>query len=242
MARWETTQVAGQPMRIMLATPSSRNAAPGIVVIQHGPGLDRFMEDRVDDLARNGYVAAAADLYHRQPDGGDMMTRIGRLRDDEILADTDATIAHLRSLPEVRVGDLAVLGFCMGGRVTYLLAGARPAAWRAAGVFYGGNIMQAWGDGPSPFDRTGQIACPVIGFFGLDDTNPSPADVDRIDAEMTRLGKPHEFHRYAGAGHAFLNFTNPDRYRKDQAADAWPKMLGFLQRHLCSEKARTATA
>jgi carboxymethylenebutenolidase len=56
--------------------------------------------------------------------------------------------------------------------------------------------MQAWADGPSPFDRTGQITCPIIGFFGLEDTNPSPAD--RIDAEMTRLGKPHEFHRYAG--------------------------------------------
>ena len=53
------------------------------------------------------------------------------------------------------------------------------------------------------------IACPVIGFFGLDDTNPSPADVDTIDAELTRHGKAHEFHRYAGAGHAFLTSPTP---------------------------------
>ena len=82
----------------------------------------------MEDLARHGYMAVAPDLYHRQPaDGADMMTRISRLRDAEILADVDATIGHLRRLPDGGSADLAVLGFCMGGRVTYLLAGARPA-------------------------------------------------------------------------------------------------------------------
>jgi carboxymethylenebutenolidase len=136
------------------------------------------------------------------------------------------------------VGDLAVLGFCMGGRITYLLAGARPAAWRAAGVFYGGNIMKPWGDGPAPFDLTAKIACPVIGFFGNDDTNPSPADVDKIDAELSRHGKAHEFHRYDGAGHAFLNFTNAERFRPGPAKEAWAKMLTFLDRHLKSSAHR----
>jgi len=232
MARWDTIQVDGQPMRVYLDTPPGGGAVPGVVVIMHGPGLDRFVEDRVEDLARNGYAAIAPDLYHRQPPDGDMMTRVGRLRDREILADADAATAHLKGLTEVRVGDLAVLGFCMGGRITYLLAGARPATWRAAGVFYGGSIMKAWGDGPAPFDLTRDIAAPMIGFFGLEDGNPSPADVDKIDAELARHGKPHEFHRYEGAGHAFLNFTNADRYRASQAKDAWEKMLAFLGRHL----------
>lgn len=233
MAHWDTIQVAGQPMRVYLDVPAGGGPAPGILVIMHGPGLDRFIEDRVEDLARQGYVAAAPDLYHRQPaDGADMLTRIGRLRDPELIADADATVAHLRGLPDARVTDLAVLGFCMGGRITYLLAGARPDTWRAAGVFYGGNIMEPWGDGPAPFDRTREIACPVIGFFGNEDTNPSPADVDRIDAELTRHGKAHEFHRYDGAGHAFLNFTNAERHRPGPAKDAWAKMLSFLERHL----------
>ena len=99
-------------------------------------------------------------------------------------------------------------------------------------MFYGGNIMKPLGDGPAPFERTPQIACPMLGLFGLDDPNPSPADVDRIDAELTRHGVPHEFHRYAGAGHAFLNFSNAERYRPDQASDAWHKALAFLGRHL----------
>ena len=94
-------------MRIYSKSPAGAAQAPGIVVIMHGPGLDKFIEDRVDDLAHHGYAAAAPDLYHRQPeDGADMMARIGRLRDKEIIADADATIAHLRALKDVRVTDL----------------------------------------------------------------------------------------------------------------------------------------
>lgn len=62
--------------------------------------------------------------------------------------------------------------------------------------------------------------------------NPSPEDVQQLDRELTRHGKVHEFHSYAGAGHAFLNFTNPERYRPAQAADAWAKLLSFLDQHL----------
>ena len=62
MARWDTIQVEGQPMRVYLDVPAGGGAAPGIVVIQHGAGVDRFIEDRVEDLARHGYVAAAPDL------------------------------------------------------------------------------------------------------------------------------------------------------------------------------------
>jgi carboxymethylenebutenolidase len=233
MARWDTIQVEGHPMRTYLDVPAGGGAVPGVVVIMHGPGLDRFVEDRVENLARAGYAAIAPDLYHRQAPSSDMMARIGQLRDLQLVADVDAAAAHLRRVPDARVGDLAILGFCMGGRITYLLAGARPALWKAAGVFYGGNIMKPWGEpGPSPFELTREIACPVIGFFGIEDANPSPDDVRKLDAELTKHGKPHEFHSYEGAGHAFLNFTNAERYREKQGADAWQKMLGFLDRHL----------
>lgn len=211
-------------MRVYIAGAGS----VGVVAMIHGPGLDRFMQAQVDALAKHGFLAASPDLFHRQPDdGADTMARVARLRDDEIIEDVDATVAHLRARGAAK---LAILGFCMGGRNTYLLAGARPAVWAAAGVFYGGNIMKPWGGDVSPFDRTAQIACPLIGFFGRDDTNPSPADVARIEAELAAHGKSFEFHMYDGAGHAFLNFTNPDRHRPQQAADAWAKLLAFLDR------------
>src|SRR5581483_9594010 len=128
------------------------------------------------------------------------------LRDDEIVADLRATVAHLRSSLGARLGALGVMGFCMGGRVAYLGA-CELREFEAAAVFYGGNIMKALGDGASPFERSPGIECPLIGFFGAEDTNPSPDDVGKIAAELDRLGKWHEFHTYNGAGHAFHNFT-----------------------------------
>ena len=231
MARWDTIQVDGQPVRVYLDIPAGSGPFPAVIVAQHGAGVDRFIEDRVERLARHGYLAAAPDLYHRQPPEGDMMTRIGRLRDKEVIADVNATIAHIQRFPDARVGKIGVTGFCMGGRVTYLMAGVNPI-FSAAGVFYGGNIMVPWGEGPSPFDLTKNIPCPVAGFFGLEDTNPSPADVKKISEELHKFGKPHEFHSYEGAGHAFLNFQNPNVYREKPAADAWEKCLAFLDKHL----------
>jgi carboxymethylenebutenolidase len=72
----------------------------------------------------------------------------------------------------------------------------------------------------------------VIGFFGNEDQNPSPADVNTIDAELTKWKVPHEFHRYDGAGHAFQNFTNEKNYREKQAEDAWAKELAFFKAKL----------
>jgi carboxymethylenebutenolidase len=71
----------------------------------------------------------------------------------------------------------------------------------------------------------------VLGLFGEDDPNPNPADVARIDAEMTRLGKEHEFHSYAGAGHAFMSEGRPS-YRPEAAADAWRRATEFFDKHL----------
>jgi Dienelactone hydrolase and related enzymes len=98
-------------------------------------------------------------------------------------------------------------------------------------VFWGGNIMNAWGDGPAPFALTDRIGCPVLGLFGEDDPNPNPADVARIDAEMTRSGKAHEFHSYPGAGHAFMNEPRPS-YRPEAAADAWRRSVEWFDRYL----------
>ena len=241
MARWDTIRVNGQSMRVCLDGPPGGETLPAVIVIQHGAGVDKFIEDRVEKLAQRGYLAAAPDLYHRQPPDGDMMTRIGRLRDKEVIADVNATVDHIQLLKDARVGSIGIMGFCMGGRVTYLMAGSNPL-FKAASVFYGGNIMVPWGDGPSPFDLTKEISCPVAGFFGLDDANPSPADVKKISAELDKFKKPHEFHSYAGAGHAFLNFLNPNSFREQAAGDAWGKFLGFLDKTLKAEAGGRAVA
>jgi carboxymethylenebutenolidase len=235
MAQWDRMQVDGSPMRLYVGMPSLGRAFPAVIVIHHGPGVDKFVEDRVENLAQQGYLAIAPDLYHRQTSGasedGDVLARIGRLRDPEVIDDVNAAVNYARRLKDTQLGDVGIIGFCMGGRVAYLMAASKPV-FKAAGVFYGGNIMKAWGNGPTPFDLTPYIHCPIVGFFGAEDGNPSPADVDRISAQLDKYRKPHEFHRYPEAGHAFLNFMNPAAYREGPARDAWDKLIPFLQRNL----------
>jgi carboxymethylenebutenolidase len=227
--RWETTNVDGRTMRIYLGVPETPGHHPGIVIAQHAGGVDAQMQDTVHRLFRQGYVAACPELFHRQGADVEASKRTGLLLDKEIIADIDATIAHLKT-QRLTVGPLGIVGFCMGGRVSYLMAAVNKEI-KACAVFYGGNIMKALGDGPSPFERSAGIACPVIGFFGADDANPSPDDVKKIDAELTRLGKVHEFHSYNGAGHAFQNYL-AERYRERPARASWTEMLAFFDQHL----------
>lgn len=233
-ARWDTVQVDGAPMRCYVTVPEGLGPFPAVIVIQHAGGVDAFVQRMTDRIAEAGFVGVAPDLYHREEPSSadDPMTRMGRLRDRTIIADVNAAIEHAKTLPEVRADRIGITGFCMGGRVAYLMATKRPDL-KAAVVFYGGNIFVPWGEGPSPFDGTADIACPILGLFGEDDPNPSPSDVARLDAELTRLGKPHEFHSYAGAGHAFMNEGRPS-YRPDAARDAWQKCIAWFDRYLKS--------
>lgn len=230
-ARWENITVDGRTMRAYVGVPDRPGPHPVVIVAQHAFGVDYQIQDAVHRLHRAGYIAAAPELYHRQPaDGIEPLKRVGMLLDTEIITDCNATIAHLKAA-HGPVGKTGVIGFCMGGRVAYLMAGANPEL-AASVVFYGGSIMKALGDGPSPFERSAHIACPVLGLFGADDANPSPEDTAKISAELTRLSKWHEFHTYRDAGHAFENFSNPDRYRPRAARAAWGEMLAFLDERL----------
>ena len=223
--QWESVQVGGHSMPVYLGTPAAGARAPAMVVIQHAGGVDAPIQDMVHRLCREGYAAAAPALFHRQPaEGLDAMARIGQLHDDEVMADVDATVDLLRARGHAAIG---IVGFCMGGRVSYLAA-CTNTHLRAAVVFYGGNIMKAWGPGPSPLERTAGMGCPLAGFFGADDTNPSPADVQTISSELTRLGKWHEFQTYQEAGHAFHNFTT-ERYRERAARASFAAMMAFLE-------------
>jgi carboxymethylenebutenolidase len=230
--RWDDVQVGGQTMRCYLALPAGPGPHPAVVVIQHAGGVDPFVQSMTDRVAEAGFVGCSPDLYHREGSGSsdDALTRMSRLRDNTIIEDVDAAIAHLESLPEADGSRIGITGFCMGGRVAYLMATQRPGL-RASVVFYGGNIMVPWGDGAAPFDMSDRIACPVLGLFGADDGNPNQADVAKLDAELTRLGKKHEFHSYPGAGHAFMS---EDRlsYRPDAATDAWTRCTAWFREHL----------
>lgn len=229
---WESLKVAGDDMKVYVSVPDGKGPFPAVVVIQHQGGVDEFIEEMTQRVASAGYVGAAPDLYHRDgPDGqDDGPTRRARLLDVNVINDVNATVDFLKEHRAVDGERLAIVGFCMGGRVAFLMAAAQPA-FKAAADYYGGNIMVPWGEGPAPFDRTAEIHCPLIGLFGEEDANPSPADMRKLDVELTRHGKMHEFYSYPGANHAFMN-RRGNRYHAQADRDSWPKTLAFFEKYL----------
>ncbi len=230
--RREALTVENSTMALFMDMPSGSGPHPVIVVAHHRAGVDHATTKFVQDLAGLGFVAAAPDLHHRRPTGEDTKISLQNLDDIQIIADLENTVAFLAALPEVDEDRMAIAGHCMGGRVAFLGA-SEINAFRASVVYYGGNMFKVWGRGTAaPFDRLAGLRGPVIGFFGNDDENPSPADVARIDNRLTELGVDHEFHAYDGCGHAFQNFTNPDGYRAKATADSFSRMVRWLQEHL----------
>lgn len=233
---WQTLKVGRSNMPTFVARPTdpvSATTAPGILVIQHAGGVDHFVQEMTQRLAASGFIAFAPDLYHRQnPPPEEPLARMAKLSDREIVTDSNVVIDHLT---KETTGKIGIVGFCMGGRVSYLLA-AGSNRLNAAVSFYGGNTRQSWGDGLSPFECLRQIKCPVLGFFGGRDTNPSPQDRNSIDVELTKFGINHKFHTFPMAGHAYMDFTNPEHYEVEAATDSWILTIKFLKHNLASVK------
>jgi carboxymethylenebutenolidase len=227
-----TVKVAGNPMSIFVATPTQAGPRPALVLIHHRDGVDEFTKRASERYAAEGFVTVAPNLYHRRPLGEESTVSRTKLDDGEIVADINATVAYLQALPNVNGNAIGILGHCMGGRMSFLGAASNPA-FKAAAMFYGGSIFVAQGNGtPAPFALAKNIKCPVAGFFGKEDKNPSPDDVAKISAEFKRLNIRHDFKLYDGTGHAFQNFTNTATYRPESSDDAWRRAIAFFNTEL----------
>jgi carboxymethylenebutenolidase len=177
-------------------------------------------------------VAAAPNFYHRRPQDEDPVTSMKYLKDGELVDDINETVKLLTSMPSIRQDCIATVGHCLGGRTSYLGLVYNPI-FMAAVLLYHGNIFESRGEGmQAPFALTANIHCPILGISGNDDVNPSPAMVEQLRQELTRLGIRHEFHNYDATGHAFQDFHAASQYRPKSADDAWEKMLTFLTREM----------
>ncbi len=231
-----TVEVEGSDMDVFLFKPpgNSNTPLPGIVLAQHIPvghaGLenDTFTLTTARRLATNGYVVAVPFIFHWWAKSESMETKKAQSRDDWMLADVSAAFEVLARQPEVDDNRIAMAGHCWGGRVAWLAA-CYISRFRALAVFYGGNIKKGLGEGAiAPIDLAANIACPVIGFFGNEDSNPSPQDVADYAKALEAAGIQYEFHQYDNAGHAFQNFPAEERYNEVASEDAWAKVLEFF--------------
>ncbi len=231
----------GSTTNAYFARPLGKGPFPGVVMIHHRPGWDEWYKEATRKFAYHGYLAICPNLYsgfgHGTPDEVTAKMRAaGGVADDDVVADISGAVAYLKSLP-ISNGKVAGFGSCSGGRHVFLVA-CRTKALDAAIDCWGGSVVMKKEDlvpnAPvSPLDYAGGLSCPLLGLFGNEDRNPGPEQVDQIEAELKRLGKSYEFHRYANAGHGFFYYHTPS-YRQEQAVDGWEKVWAFLDRTLGS--------
>lgn len=224
-----TTQftVGGSPMDVYLEAPARVAPGPAILLMYHRGGIDAFTKGLVERLAGGGYLVAVPDVSHRISRDVPMAERKQFFKDSEVVADMRATVDFLKTRSDVDPDRIVIMGHCMGGRMALLGAGVLTDV-KAAVVYYGGGVMLSWGnEGWTPFDKLQNIRVPIIGFFGDKDTNPSPDNVNRIDAELTKHGVSHTFHRYPDVGHGFQHPDTPEE--QSASEDAWNKTFGFLR-------------
>ena len=230
MSSFEELTVDGNAMKTYVGLPAGKGPHPAMVVMCHGAGIDDFTKDRVDRLAQAGFAAAAPDVFHRILDITDGAEKRANMTDTQIANDINATVDYLLGRSDVDGSRLGIIGHCMGGRFSFQGA-IVSSAIKACVVYYSGNMMKTLVkiQFKTPFERLNEITCPVIGFFGLDDVNPSPADVDQIEQSLKDFGVDYEFHRYEDTGHAFQNFLSDERFRQASNDDAWARTLVFLK-------------
>jgi carboxymethylenebutenolidase len=220
------------PMPMYVAAPEGRDPRPAVIVIQGMHGMESFELHAAERLAEEGYLAAVPDLFHRGPacfSFDELNTRRRAFSDAQVIGDVNAAIGYLQQQPYVQSGPMGIMGFCMGGRVSYLMAASNPV-FGVAADFYGGGVHGGEG-GPSPLELTGNIRCPVIVFDGEEDKHPSPEEVRKTEAELARHGVVHEVHIFPGVGHAFMSAEGPRR-RPEVVDEAWSRLFAWFHRHL----------
>ena len=233
--------VGGSPMPIHTARPDSGGKSPAVIVIQEIFGVNSDIRGVAERFANEGYFAAAPELFHRSGKGVDIpfsemqqaFGERGKLSNDDVIADVQATIDYLRGNADVDADNIGIVGFCFGGMVAYL--GSTMSGVKAAAVYYGGGILprpDAPPDAPRLLDGTADaVQAPIIGFWGTEDAGIPVANVEEIERVLQEKGKSIENHVYDGAGHGFF-CAERGSYNEAAASDSWPKTLAFFGTHL----------
>jgi carboxymethylenebutenolidase len=224
------------PMDLYEAAPDDP-AERAVIVIQEAFGVNEHIQDVTRRFADQGYLAVAPSLFHRAGGGtasyddfSKVLPLFEGLSDEGLLQDVDAALDHLggKGIPHERTG---IVGFCMGGRVTFLVALER--ALGAAVGFYGGGIVTArFPQFPALVDRTAQLQTPWLGLFGDLDTSIPIEDVESLRDTLDAIATvDHAVVRYADAEHGFHCDERPS-YHPAAAKDAWDRTLRWFSEHL----------
>ena len=222
--------------------PDSGAPLPGILVLMEAFGVNSHIRSVTRRLAAEGYVALPPELYYREGErtlaythtdrAADRVMRTialsdapeERVKDDRVLADICAGLGALAEHPYVDRARIGVMGFGMGGRLAFLTACRQSEMVRAAVIFYGERIIPVLSEARS-------LRAALLLLFGGHDPSIPLMHVDRIQAELSYLGKTHDVKIYPRAEHGFFCEERP-AYNLEAAQDAWIRSTAWLAKHL----------
>ncbi|MCZ2115914.1 MAG: dienelactone hydrolase family protein [Anaerolineae bacterium] len=217
--------VDGRATRAYLALPDGEAPWPGIVVVQEWWGLDENIRETVDRFAREGFVALAPDLYYGEtayePDEARKLA--AALQYPDALEVIQSAVDYLIDLDEVSPRKAGVIGFCMGGGLT----------WHGATCLKGiGATVPCYGGCPElTLEEVARIEAPVLAIYGELDQGVTPAVARQRAEMMDAAGVAHETIIYPGAQHAFMNDSRPNHH-PEAAADAFRRIVNFFRETL----------
>ena len=208
-----------------LVTPST-GSGPGVLVIQEWWGLDSGIKEMADRLGTAGFVALAPDLYHGQLAGHDEMDKAGHLMQslppDRAGRDMSGAVDYLASHSAVTSTGIGVVGFCMGGMLSFIIAANRPDKVRAVVPFYGfpqGAAEPDWA----------KLTASISGHMAETDDFFPPAAARALEAKLRGMGKTVTLTVHTGTGHAFMGPHNAlGTLNAKLAAQIWPEVVSFL--------------
>jgi carboxymethylenebutenolidase len=228
----ETIQFPGRLGNVFgyQSRPKASGRYSAIIVVHENRGLNDHIRDVARRFAKSGFGALAVDYLSRQggtekvPVGESGIGNIRELVTPEVIKDeTEAAVAHLKTLKEVRGDRIGIVGFCWGGGTAFYAATQVPAL-RALVVFYGST--------PGPVDLILRLEAQVLAHYGELDKRITGGAVE-TEAAMKRYNKSFEYKIYPGAQHAFHNDTRPS-YHPEAAKEAWNRTVEFFKKHLQS--------
>jgi carboxymethylenebutenolidase len=210
------------------ATPDEPSGA-GVVILPDVRGLYRFYEELALRFAERGYLAVALDYFGRtagvakRGDDFDRSPHVEATTPEGIQSDVAAAVDHLR---ELGARSLFTVGFCMGGRHSWLAAAGGHGLAGAVG-FYGRPGER---DGtPGPEQLAPRMEAPILALQAGADANITADQNAAFERALASAGVEHELVVYEGAPHSF--FDRKQEEFADASADAWSRLLAFLEQH-----------
>jgi carboxymethylenebutenolidase len=212
------------------AAAADEPSAAGIVILPDIRGLYRFYEELALRFAERGHAAIAIDYFGRtagaEKRGDDFEYRphVEQTTSEGVQADLAAAAARLR---EQGANALFTVGFCFGGRHSWLAAASGHGLAGAIG-FYGRPAVGRDGS-LGPTQRAGELEAPILALMGGADEGIPVSDVEEFERALEEAGVEHEIAIYEGAPHSFF-----DRKFGEFAGasdDAWQRLLAFLEQH-----------